>query len=415
MSKKTLTDELQSVLLSHSFDAPEPAVSIDKILNATMRGEASAQPVADASEVAATNARHKTGLRRHLTPTVIGVAATVAALVVGVAVLNGTRHDTGNGTTKSASSAGADAPMAGAGQGTVAAPRMSRGSAGVGADTPPVPTSKCPVGQRSSATAAPLNSPDSSAPTSVVTAECLLPSGERTGSEVSVYRTVAGQAQLVAPLIRRTDQLDVDYVALDGNQIKIQGVSHKPGLAGVPVGSIVDVRFATTKGRTFIRTNPTDSVVALPCTTSDLKVSVTKGPAATVQGQQVDSAIISLQNTTVNPCALEGYPTVVPLGPGLKPTPANTTLHGALGGVTRSTEVPIVQLTPNGLASAMLEAGAADTSNGSTSCSAATGLRIGLPGPAGLTKASELGTFGFRIGTCDLQVHPFVGGTTGSG
>jgi hypothetical protein len=39
MSKRTLTDELQSVLLAHSFDAPEPSTCIDRVLARTVDAE----------------------------------------------------------------------------------------------------------------------------------------------------------------------------------------------------------------------------------------------------------------------------------------------------------------------------------------------------------------------------------------
>src|SRR6185437_13088462 len=77
MSKKTLPDELRSVLLAHSLDAPEPDNTVEQILAATV-GTAAASSTASISSPASPSRRWWTSNQ------LLGAAVVVALLVLGV-------------------------------------------------------------------------------------------------------------------------------------------------------------------------------------------------------------------------------------------------------------------------------------------------------------------------------------------
>src|SRR5690348_9248278 len=70
MSKKTLPDELRSVLLAHSLDAPEPDSTVEQILAATVGTPAASGPVS-------------TSRRWWTSNQLLGAAVVVALLVLG--------------------------------------------------------------------------------------------------------------------------------------------------------------------------------------------------------------------------------------------------------------------------------------------------------------------------------------------
>jgi hypothetical protein len=96
MSKRTLTDELQSVLLAHSFDAPEPSTSIDRVLARTV----------DAERPADTNRRGWWPPSTKL----LGIAAAVALVSLGAVGVKALSDHT---TTTSTADSKAAAPAVG--------------------------------------------------------------------------------------------------------------------------------------------------------------------------------------------------------------------------------------------------------------------------------------------------------------
>jgi hypothetical protein len=403
VSKKTLTDELQSVLLDHSFDAPEPTPTIDKILLATVGSAAAGSAGADPN---ARRSRRLRPTRWRPTTALVGIAASVAALVIGAAIVNTARH----GTTADTAAKNASPAIAQASGGPIAPDARSNGAPRE--NFVPGRTPACPAGQSRVPTVTPYDQQNLAAPITIVTTDCLLGTGLRTGSEVSVYRGTGADA-LVANLITRAERLDVDYISVVGNRIRIQAVSHDPTTSGVPVGSIVSIDFATAdSGNTFSGAGGAMKVVAKPCTGSTMKLSVIAGKIGSVGNGHRTSAILAFENTGVLPCAMEGYPTIAPLGAGpSRPSsgPVRTTLRGPLGGLSRSPAAPIIQLTPGGTASALIEATDGANVDGARSCPTATGFLVGLPA------AGTVGTVAYRMPLCDAQIHPLVAGSTGAG
>jgi hypothetical protein len=96
MSKRTLTDELQSVLLAHSFDAPEPSTSIEQVLARTVDAERPADT-------------HRRGWWPPSTK-LLGIAAAVALVVLGAVGVTALRN---HPTTTSTADSKAAAPALG--------------------------------------------------------------------------------------------------------------------------------------------------------------------------------------------------------------------------------------------------------------------------------------------------------------
>jgi len=94
-SNRSLTEELQSVLRAHSLDAPEPSGAIEDILARTI--------AADSSDEQPSPRSRPRVLRLLLRPAIVGVAASVAFVLVGVAVVNATRDNGSGGGTASLS------------------------------------------------------------------------------------------------------------------------------------------------------------------------------------------------------------------------------------------------------------------------------------------------------------------------
>lgn len=139
------------------------------------------------------------------------------------------------------------------------------------------------------------------------------------------------------------------------------------------------------------------------CALPYAQVTAKTGPA----GASHQSVVILFRNTGQIACALTGYPNVaVTSASGAAVKQAAHTPKGYLGGL-RSGQPQTVYLNSGESASALLEGETVDV-NG-RGCPAEPGLSVSLPGsptPAKLKLTTRI---------CGgVQVHPIVGGTTGS-
>jgi hypothetical protein len=420
MSKKTLTDELQSVLLAHSFEAPEPASTIANILAATsaagaIEGTEAAGTATPGSSQPVARRLAAVARRRPSLAVLVGAAAAVAVLAVGITVVNGQRDGnstkstaaSGVGSADSSVTAPSSRPLAGQlGQSDVPAAGAAGGSGRPPNSSPtvPLPTITCLAGQFGTVYVG-------GALTIAATAEklgisngfCVTPGGVRAGSEVLVYREAGDSVMPVATLIRPAQQLDVDYLSVSGESVTVTASVHRPqavlgATRPVASGSVVAITFVTKdNGQTFAVAAPA-TLVALPCARDDLTVSVnsegTGGPSR-----------VQFLNASTAPCAIEGYPGVRPQrGSTLLPEALHT-MVGSGGGVTKVPAPPIVVLAPGDTASAII-----DAADPSAAPCAQPPDRLDISLPA----TGRVAVLPFAGGACRLQVHPIVAGISGT-
>ncbi|MGA3215403.1 MAG: DUF4232 domain-containing protein [Acidimicrobiales bacterium] len=141
------------------------------------------------------------------------------------------------------------------------------------------------------------------------------------------------------------------------------------------------------------------------CTMSDLAVGAGLGGA----GLGHVGLPVLFRNRTRIPCRVGSYPSVAVLDrSGRKVATAKDTLSGYLGGLPEKTvNPPVVNLLPGESASALVEG--LDSMGNGAACPAYPALLVSLPGLAQSVRVVHV----FN-GCSDLEVHPFVPGTTGS-
>jgi hypothetical protein len=229
MSNKPLTDELRSVLLAHSFDAPEPASTIESILAQTTEADAD-QSRGRASSVLASV--------RRLRPLAAALATVAAVAVIAAGIVGlGSLGDDSSKSASTASSAGSAQEPAGSpnasdrvSQGdaerrpshSVKAPVAGSASATTGAVPGstgfPLPAASCAQGQSGSVTLAaalPVQTSASGEALAFVQRDCRSQKGVSVGSDLSVYRNKSGKAELIATLIRPAQQILLGSVTVD--------------------------------------------------------------------------------------------------------------------------------------------------------------------------------------------------------
>ena len=382
-TKRSLTDELQSVMLAHSLDAPEPTASIENILAKTV----------------ATTAPAAIRRRRWLSsPTMIGAAAVVALLVGGVALLNSNHRESNK------SSAGSNASLSGQGDAKAAAgtvPPQQGGYDSAGASPlpqalgSPVPPPACVASGTGSATGTGYSATFGPAESQVTIADgyCSSPNGSRTGSEVKVYRITGTSRTEVATLIRPEQQLHVDRIEQQGRTVVVIALDTR-------AGALNDYRFSTTNGTVF--TAEPVTLVAPACAKSTLEVILRDGSAL----GDVSVSLIDLRNRGTKPCVIEGYPAIsAAVADGLAVT-AQAIPRGKAGGSSTQTP-PIVLLQPGDTGTAMIEYLTKAPPNVVTACETAKQVTISLRGEL-------LATLPFARSVCNLQIHPVVSSPSGS-
>jgi hypothetical protein len=180
------------------------------------------------------------------------------------------------------------------------------------------------------------------------------------------------------------------------DSVRIQSSVHSAGGGRVP-GEVVSTAWDLTKA------DPGDGqgfTVAAPCRPQDLTAAVVEAPDAAAPSWR-----LTLRNDAATACALEGYPQVRAQRAGVLLATAVPTLSGTAGGVRKAPVAPIIVLSPDATASAIIEQSAASAAG---SCPRSDRLAVTLP------TGASLGLLPAQLAGCGLAVHPLVGNVRGS-
>ncbi|MDQ2836686.1 MAG: DUF4232 domain-containing protein [Actinomycetota bacterium] len=392
MSKKTLPDELRSVLLAHSLDAPDPDETVERIL---------------ADTVAANQASPVRGRRRwRPSGQLLGAAAVIAVVLLGAAGINAARKGNGAEHGSAASNAQAGQPANGAARQPALSASPKRPGIvplpGTG-NTPAAPPAPSNLGCTAIAGGHPVTGAHVSFPLSstgelryVYEFYCVGTNGQRTASELQVFQPAGDGLRYLSTLVPASKQGHLDYLSAEPDGVTVQGADDSPGVAP---GAVVKIQYTTADGGQTFASN--GKLVAAGCTRNDLSVTVlTVEPVNASSGKATSPAhqVLQLTNRSSGPCALEGFPNLVAAAGGnqLGPVLAHT-LSGPAGGVTKAAVPPIVVLIPGGTAGAIIEFGSVHPS-----CAPTDSLVVSLPTGVSLGKVAA------RLSACGLEVHPLV-------
>jgi len=384
MSKRTLPDELRSVLLAHALQAPDPADTVRRVLAATV----AEQP------------RRARGWWTGQRLLAAGAAAVLVLLLGGVGFL----LDQGQHSTGRASSAG------NAGAADVAAPPQNFNGInsgpnpklqrpyiapgeGVSSAAPApsgldcarlLPGSRLTVGSASKLrlTAVPHD-------LYVYDLRCVLSDTQHSASTVAVYALVHGALQLQAVLVPASQGDQADYLGTsdDHRVLAVQLLTKDH--------TLIRLDFSTRDGVHFTGTG---GLVAPGCSPADLTARI--APVDSISSAvRVQPYALQLTKHTSGICVLSGYPTVTAADGGS--AAATPTLHGEAGGWGGQVP-PIIQLTQGTTVSAMIEPAEVPK------CAPSTTIAVALP------DGMRVGVLPADVALCGAQVHPIVSGSRGS-
>jgi hypothetical protein len=389
MSKRTLPDELRSVLLAHALQAPEPDDTVRRVLAATVAEE---RPRA-----------RRRWRGQHLLAA--GAAAVLVLLLGGVGFLvDQARHSTGRSTSGanagpanlSQASRAADG-LAGPnqpnfGQPQLPLPYIAPGD-GAGSAAPPAPSGlSCarllPGSRLSVGWASKLRLASVPHDLYVYDLFCLSAS-QHTASTVAVYAMAGGKLQLQAVLVPASQGSQVDYLGTTSDHLAlaVQLLAEDRTLIREDFRSTDGVHFRSAGG----------GQVAPACTPSDLTARIGQVDSISSAVQQRPYAL-QLTKHSAGICVLSGYPTVSAADGTAAAIP---TLRGEAGGWGGQLP-PIVQLTQGTTVSAMIEP--AETPK----CASSNAVAVSLP------DGSSVGVLPADVALCGAQVHPIVSGSRGS-
>ena len=430
MTDKTLTDELRSVLMFHALEAPEPHATLDRILAETV-GPVTALGLPDEPPVASTAPNR----RRRLSIHQLAVAAVIAVLLLSVAGVNSLRNRDATSSGAQASrdqvgqdrasqvsegqagqgqagqdQAGQQPPSAAAGSlvpslpsDTAAAqsrPAQPPAYAGKGLNCSTIPGGKLMIGQSDHF----LLSTDVEG--YLYEYLCVGPNGQRSGSEVQMFQLSRGAWRYVRTLAHPSDGEHLDAMSA-GRSAYIQFSVHRGDVPGEIRATVEELSDPQT-GRS--QSQSPSWTVAEPCLREDLAVTVTPAPQAAAP-----SWLLSVRNQgrtdpvtgkrTERACALEGFAQVRAQRDGATLATAAPTLNGPAGGVRKQSTPPIIVLSPDATASAVIE----QSTQASGACLRSDRLAVTLP------NGVSLGQVQAQLPGCALVVHPLVGNATGSG
>jgi hypothetical protein len=395
MSGKTLTDELRSVLLYHSLEAPQPSATVDRILNDTV-----GSVVALASAGTAAGAQPKRA--RGVSAQQLVAASVIAVLLLAVAGINSARNRNAGQTATQAGREGTlpASDNAADGSGSFALP--SNGAAKAGPLNPPayagdgLDCAALPGGGR----LATGQWDDYSLSTGEVgylyEFLCVGQNGQRSASELQVFKLAGGTLQYKQTLLPASEDQHLDFLTVGADTVRIQA-SVQSASAGRVRGEVISTAWDLTDA------DPGDGqsfTVAGPCLRKDLTATVVEAPDAAAPSWR-----LILRNGARTACALEGYPQVQVQRAGASLTTAVLTLSGTAGGITTRPVPPIIVLSPGAAASAILEQSSASAAG---SCQRSDRLAVTLP------NGVSLGLLPAQLSACGLTVHPLVGNVRGS-
>ena len=158
--------------------------------------------------------------------------------------------------------------------------------------------------------------------------------------------------------------------------------------------------------------SPTNPATMATCTQKQVHIVVSKGLAAGGN----EGAVLTFTNISAIPCRLSGYPTVEAFEATGTPTTARHTPSGYLGGLYSQGSIPVVNLKPDGVASATIEA-IDHPLDGGRRCPTYSHLLVGVPNEVPTVRVSAaLPDEGTNLSACAgaPQVHPVVAGPTGN-
>lgn len=398
MSKRTLADEVRSVLLAHSLDAPDPQPTVDRILADTTDQAGSGPTGQPAVPIAA---------RRRWRPSgqLLGAAAVIALVVLGAAGINSLRHGSGQNSGAANSAARPAAGNADAGQPQSSqSPRSSQSlkrpnvaTAPGFAANPPAPTdlgcASIPNGLVTVGAHTTFTLSTTGETRSVYEFYCVGSNGRRGASEVQVFGVQDGKLSYLSTLVPVSGAGHLDYLSSIPDGVTVQGTDNS---AGDRPGDLISVNYTTKDGgRTFTSVG---KIVAKACQQADLTVRVVTADGG-VTGQH---QVLQLTNHTVYPCALEGFPELVATLDGRPVGSISPALSGPSGGVTKAKVAPIVNLIPGGTAGAIIEYATVHPT-------CAPGNRLSVTLPTGVS----LGSVPATLSPCGLFVHPLVDNAEG--
>lgn len=398
MTRRTLPDELRSVLLSHSMDAPEPDGSIERVLAETVGIVPESAAATDAP--AGATGRPASPLRRVLgwrpSGQLLAAAVLVAVVVLAAAGINTVGRQSGNRAASTAGSAQpADRPIAGpqselSGQPKPNVQPMVPSTSTGALPSPPLPAelgcASLPAGRAQVGATALLTPTGATGAVFVYEFRCVGANGQRSASEVQAFAMAGGALRRLATVLPVAANRHVDYLSGTTDQLTIQASDPSTGEVGSTSYRIADA------GRTFSIVG--SRLVARGCQRADLTARVIAIDG--LAGSQ--HHVLQLTNKSSSPCALEGFPKLVAgsggnqSGPGL-----DHTLNGPAGGVLGASVPPIVVLIPGGTAGAILEYGSTHPN-----CAPTSQLAVTLP------TGVSLGAVPATLSVCGMFVHPLV-------
>ncbi|MDQ1744822.1 MAG: hypothetical protein QOE23_3161 [Pseudonocardiales bacterium] len=408
MSPRTLTDELRSVLLYHALESPEPNATVDRILNDTV-GAVTALDAPDAGY----HRPPRTGRRLWVQQLV--AAAVVAVLLLAVAGINSFRnHRSGNEPGALVNQNGADQRLAGQAPaaGSMALPGASNGAQGKGGPVNPpehagkeldcttIPGGRLVTGQWDDFTL-----PDGQTGY-VYEFLCVGTDGQRSASEVQVFRKSGAALRYDSTLLYPAADLDVNFLVGGAGTVRIQTYVNSRW-NGYSAGDVITTNWDLTAADPRASAG---SGIALDasgvaqqrepgdpgCALDNLVVSVT--PVAGAPAWR-----LALRNGAARACGFQGFPVVELQRAGSTLSTAQPTLNGAVGGVRSASVPPIIVLPPGATATAVIEQ---DSSSGS--CPQSDRLLVTLPNGVALNPLPA------QLPTCGLVVHPLVANTRGT-
>lgn len=412
MSKRTLTDELRSVLLARALDAPQPEATVDAILARTVH-TAGASPSVPTGGITAGTPSQLEQRRRRPSGQLLVAASVLAVLVLAVAGINLARHNSTVSSARSGSSADSGAnsaqPASGLAQPGARGPKNAPGAPSDQPSVPPAPPSATPL----DCSGIPGTHVISRAKASFLQSEageyryvyeylCVGANGQRSASAVQEFRSVGGQLVYLQTVVGQGEQRHVDFISGGIDSIQLQSTDYLSSITGRS-GDIELTKVLLGDPSGGESSGPV-TTVARVCRAGDLSATVRNIAAADSVGNAAHS-VLALRNRTASPCALEGYPSVVPQATGKAVGPAAAqSLNGPAGGVVKAQIPPIIALTPGGTASAIVETGA----TGPGACPTVDHLKVTLP------TGVSLGSVPAQLTACNLVVHPLVRNSSGT-
>lgn len=389
MSKRTLPDELRSVLLAHALHAPDPDDTVQRVLATTVAPE-QPRPVARR--------------RRRFSMLTGSAAAVLVAVLVGVGFVvdqswhphsDGARSNSAaNSNAGQSNGIGHNFPSQQAGGRAATPPRanIAPGEAG-GAPANPVPPSelncvrllpgsRLAIGSAARARLAGMNQD-----LYLYDFRCVRPDGTRSASTVAAYVRAGSAVQLRVVLVSASFGGKVDFVGSDDRRLVVQLLTRQQDL--------IRQDFTTTDGVHF---SEDTAVVAAACSPADLTTQIVRvDRASPTDGEQPYAVQFTKHSGGI--CVLSGYPSVTAAdGSAASAVP---TLRGAAGG-TGAAVPEIVELAQGTTVAAMVEPAARP------GCAPGGTVAVALPSgrPVGVLPAD--------FSLCGAQVHPIVANGRGS-